>query len=70
MKKEIVLLTPIAICIVIAVIILALYNYRIKKRIIDAGPIDEYALKYLMSMSGVGSEVLKWDLFCFLEDLD
>ncbi|SMC87079.1 hypothetical protein [Pedobacter nyackensis] len=62
MKKEIIFLTPIAICIVVAVIIIALYNYRLKKRIIDSGPIDENSLKFLLSLSGIGSEILKWGL--------
>lgn len=62
MKKEIIFLTPIAICIVVAIIIVALYNYRLKKRIIDSGPIDDNTLKFLLSISGVGSEVLKWGL--------
>lgn len=62
MKKEIIFLTPIAICIVVAIIIIALYNYRLKKRIIDSGPIDDNTLKFLLSLSGVGSEVLKWGL--------
>jgi len=62
MKKEIILATPIVMCIVIAVIIIAFYNYRIKKQIIESGPIDENALKYLLSMSGAGSEVLKWGM--------
>ncbi|TKC55569.1 hypothetical protein FBD94_24745 [Pedobacter hiemivivus] len=62
MKKEIIFLTPIAICIVVAIVIIALYNYRLKKRIIDSGPIDENSLKFLMSLSGLGSEVLKWGL--------
>lgn len=65
MKKEIIFLTPIAICIVVAVIIIALYNYRLKKRIIDLGPIDDNSLKFLMSLSGLGSEVLKWGLIFF-----
>jgi 4-hydroxybenzoate polyprenyltransferase len=62
MKKEIIFLTPIAICIVVAIVIIALYNYRLKKRIIDSGPIDENSLKFLMSLSGLGSDVLKWGL--------
>jgi len=62
MKKEIIFLTPIAICIVVAIIIIALYNYRLKKRIIDLGPIDDNSLKFLLSLSGIGSEVLKWGL--------
>ena len=62
MNKEIIFITPIAICIVVAVIIIALYNYRLKKRIIDSGPIDENSLKFLLSLSGIGSEILKWGL--------
>lgn len=62
MKKEIIFLTPIAICIVVAVVIIALYNYRLKKRIIEAGPIDDNTLKFLLSLSGLGSDVLKWGL--------
>lgn len=65
MKKEIIFLTPIAICIVVAIIIIALYNYRLKKRIIESGPIDDNTLKFLLSLSGVGSEVLKWGLILF-----
>lgn len=65
MKKEIIFLTPIAICIVVAVIIIALYNYRIKKRILELGPIDDNALQFLMSMSGLGASALKWGLILF-----
>jgi hypothetical protein len=62
MKKEVIFLTPIAVCIVVAIIIIALYNYRLKKRIIESGPIDDNTLKFLLSLSGIGSEVLKWGL--------
>jgi uncharacterized protein YneF (UPF0154 family) len=62
MKKEIIFLTPIVLFIVVAVIIIAFYNYRIKKQIIESGPIDENALKFLFSMSDLGSNVLKWGL--------
>lgn len=65
MKKEIIFLTPIAFFIVIAVVIIALFNYRLKKSIIESGPIDENTLKFLLSLSGVGSEVLKWGLILF-----
>jgi len=62
MKKEIIFLIPIVLFIVIAVIIIAFYNYKIKKQIIESGPIDENALKFLFSLSDLGSNVLKWGL--------
>lgn len=58
--KDIIFLTPIVLAVMICVLVIALYNYRLKKRIIDSGPIDEYALKLLNSLAGTGSEGLKW----------
>lgn len=58
--KDVIFLTPIVLAIMISVLVIALYNYRLKKRIIDSGPIDEYALKFLNSLSSRGSEGLKW----------
>lgn len=49
-------------CILIAIFILALYNYRLKKRIIDSGPLDETSLKFLAQLSGNGNEAVKWGL--------
>lgn len=46
--------------VLIAIFILALYNYRLKKRIIDAGPLDETGLKFLQQLSGSGIEAMKW----------
>jgi len=46
--------------IVIAIFILSLYNYRLKKRIIDAGPLDETGLKFLAQLSNSGNEAVKW----------
>jgi len=43
----------------VAIFILALYNYRLKKRIIESGPLDETGLKFLALLSS-GSEALKW----------
>jgi peptidoglycan/LPS O-acetylase OafA/YrhL len=48
--------------ILIAIFILALYNHRLKKRIIDAGPLDETGLKFLAQLSGSGNEAVKWGL--------
>lgn len=48
--------------VLIAIFILALYNYRLKKRIIDAGPLDENGLKFLQQLSGFGTEAMKWGI--------
>jgi len=48
--------------VLIAIFILALYNYRLKKRIIDAGPLDETSLKFLALLSGARNEAMKWGL--------
>ena len=46
--------------ILIAVFILALNNYRLKKRIIESGPLDEIRLKFLQNLSDFGTESMKW----------
>ena len=48
--------------VLIAIFILALYNYRLKKRILDAGPLDETGLKFLAQLSDSGSDAMKWAL--------
>lgn len=55
--------------VLIAVFILALYNYRLKKRIIDAGPLDETGLKFLQEISGFGIEAMKWAIILFTSGL-
>lgn len=47
--------------ILIAIFILALYNYMLKKRVINAGPLDENSVKFLAEL-GSGNEALKWGL--------
>jgi hypothetical protein len=48
--------------IIIAVVLIAQFNYRLKKRIIESGPLNETSLKFFKDLSGMGSEVLKWGL--------
>jgi hypothetical protein len=55
----------IIIFIVIAVVIVSWYNYRLKKRIIDSGPIDEGAINFLKRLTEMGSEQLKWGCVLF-----
>jgi hypothetical protein len=59
----------IAIVIVIAVVIISWYNYRLKKRIIDSGPIDNDALNFLKKLTDTGAEQLKWGCVLFMGGL-
>jgi hypothetical protein len=51
-----------AILITIAVSIVAITNYNLKKKIIDRGPIDDNSLQFLNKLAGMGQEMLKWGL--------
>ncbi|WP_426667533.1 DUF6249 domain-containing protein [Mucilaginibacter sp. McL0603] len=55
--------------IVIAVVIIAWYNYRLKKRIIDSGPIDNDAINFLKKLTDSGAEQLKWGCVLFMTGL-
>ena len=55
--------------IVIAVVITAWYNYRLKKRIIDSGPIDNDAINFLKKLVDSGAEQLKWGCVLFMSGL-
>lgn len=52
--------------IIIAVVIIAWYNYRLKKRIIDSGPIDNDAINFLKKLTDTGAEQLKWGCVLFM----
>ena len=55
----------IGIVITIAWVIISWYNYRLKKRIIDSGPINEEALGFVKKLSGSGTDALKWGCIIF-----
>jgi hypothetical protein len=66
------ILTMIAIIVlfvVIAIVLIALFNYRLKKRILESGPLDETSLSFFKLLSGVGTEALKWGLILFFGGL-
>lgn len=65
MKQLMPFIILIVLFIIIAIFILAVYNYRLKKRIIDAGPLNEISLKFLEQLSGFGTEAMKWGLLLF-----
>lgn len=48
------------ILIIITVIIFRLFNYILQRRILDAGPLDEHAVKFLAAGASTGKENLKW----------
>lgn len=63
MKQIAPFLVMVAILITIAVCIVVINNYNLKKKIIDRGPIDDNSLQFLTQLSGqVGQEMLKWGL--------
>jgi hypothetical protein len=55
--------------ITIAVVIISWYNYRLKKRIIDSGPIDNDAINFLKKLTDTGAEQLKWGCVLFFGGL-
>jgi len=57
------------IVVTIAVIIINWYNYRLKKRIIDSGPIDNDAINFLKKLTDTGAEQLKWGCVLFMAGL-
>ena len=69
MKQLMPFIVVIIFFILIAIFILALYNYRLKKRIIDAGPLDETGLKFLKQLAGFGTEAMKWGIIFFTSGL-
>lgn len=60
MKQLMPFIVVIVFFILVAIFILALYNYRLKKRVLDAGPLDEMGLRFLKALASGGSESLKW----------
>jgi hypothetical protein len=53
------------IVITIAWVIIAWYNFRLKKRIIESGPINDDALGFLKNLKSTGNESLKWGCIVF-----
>jgi len=51
--------------IIVMVIIISLFNFILRKRIIGKGPVDNNALQFMDKLSGFGSETLKWGLILF-----
>jgi len=54
---------------IIAAIITAFLNYRLKKRILDAGPVDENALKLIPAFPRMNTEMLKWGVILLFAGL-
>lgn len=58
-------LALIGIFVTIAWVIISWYNYRLKKRIIDSGPLNEEALEFIKKMSSSATDALKWGCIIF-----
>ena len=48
--------------IVVAYIITVIFNFFLRKQILDSGPIDDNAREFLKSLAPLGLEPLKWGL--------
>ena|ERR1700753_911733 len=66
MDKLAFFIAVVLIVIVIAMVIIAWYNYRLKRRIIDSGPIDHDAIDFLKKLTDTGAEQLKWGCILFM----
>lgn len=55
----------IGLAVIISWVIISWYNYRLKKRIIDSGPINEEALGFIKKLSGSATDALKWGCIIF-----
>lgn len=51
--------------ITIAWVIIAWYNYRLKKRIIESGPLNDEAMGFVKNLAGSGADSLKWGCIVF-----
>jgi hypothetical protein len=61
MKQIIPFLAVIAILIIVAIVISTLFNYRLKKQIMQNGTVNDNVLRLMNKLSG-GSDFLKWGL--------
>lgn len=69
MDKLAFFVSVVVIFIIIALVIIAWYNYRLKRRIIDSGPIDHDAIDFLKKLTDTGAEQLKWGCILFMAGL-
>lgn len=69
MKQIAPFITLIVVAIVLAVVVISLLNYILKKKIIESGPLDDNSLNFLRSLSDAASNTLKWALLLFFGGL-
>ena len=69
MKQIAPFIALIAVAIVLAVVVISLLNYILKKKIIESGPLDDNSLNFLRSLSDTASSTLKWALLLFFGGL-
>lgn len=61
-KQVMPFIVMIAVLVILAVLLINLMNYRLKKRLLDQGNYDEAMLRLFRSLSGNDSDVLKWGI--------
>ena len=52
-----------------ATVIMAFLNYRLKKRILDAGPVDDNIMKLVPAFPQMNTEMLKWGIILLFAGL-
>jgi hypothetical protein len=65
MKQLLPFIIVILFFIILAAVIISVFNYRLRKRILDAGPLDATSLQFLSQLTSLGSESLKWGIILF-----
>jgi len=65
MKQLLPFIIVILFFIIIAVLIIAMLNYRLKKRLLETGPINESTVKMISALGSYGTAALKWGLILF-----
>ncbi|PSL44312.1 hypothetical protein CLV51_106178 [Chitinophaga niastensis] len=69
MKQIAPFICMIAVLIVIAVVIISMFHYRLRKRLLESGPVDEHTIQFLNRLPGASGEALKWGLILFFGGL-
>lgn len=69
MKQLLPFFVVILFLVLVAIFILALLKYRLKKRIIDSGNLDEVSLRMLAQLASSEDEALKWGLILLTSGL-
>ncbi len=69
MKHIATFMVMIGILVTIAVLVTTLFNYRLKKYILENKQLDDNTMKILSGLNGLGPDALKWGILLFFGGL-